>query len=168
MSGNSISSIISLQLSFASKLKNLSLHNNKIIRVDGLEGLMNLEQLYLNHNSIKELEPSSFSGLQKLQILHMGDNALKTLVHLGSLLALVSLDMTSNLLTPSRLGGLSSIDNLSPLPNLAKLWLTNNPISRQNNYRIAVISRLKHLRQLDGRDVTEVFHPVSSPNRRTY
>jgi hypothetical protein len=32
MSGNSISSIISLQLSFASKLKNLSLHNNKIIR----------------------------------------------------------------------------------------------------------------------------------------
>ncbi|KAH9572717.1 hypothetical protein CY35_02G167000 [Sphagnum magellanicum] len=155
MSGNSISSIISLQLSFASKLKNLSLHNNKIIRVDGLEGLRNLEQLYLNHNSIKELEPSSFSGLQKLQILHMGDNALKTLVHLGSLLALVSLDMTSNLLTPSRLGGLSSIDNLSPLPNLAKLWLTNNPISRQNNYRIAVISRLKHLQQLDGRDVTE-------------
>jgi Leucine-rich repeat (LRR) protein len=98
------------------------------VQVDGLEGLRNLEQLYLNHNSIKELEPSSFSGLQKLQILHMGDNALKTLVHLGSLLALVSLDMTSNLLTPSRLGGLSSIDNLSPLPNLAKLWLTNNPV----------------------------------------
>jgi hypothetical protein len=32
MGGNSISSIVSLQLSFASKLKNLSLHNNKIIR----------------------------------------------------------------------------------------------------------------------------------------
>jgi Leucine-rich repeat (LRR) protein len=32
MGGNSISSIVSLQLSFASKLKNLSLRNNKIIR----------------------------------------------------------------------------------------------------------------------------------------
>jgi hypothetical protein len=36
-------------------------------------------------------------------------------------------------------------------------------ISRQNNYRIAVISRLKHLQQLDGRDVTEVFSSCFLP-----
>lgn len=97
-------------------------------QVDGLEGLANLEQLYLNHNSIKELEPLSLSGLQNLRILHMGDNALKTLVHMGGLASLESLDLTSNLLTPNRLGGLSSIDNLSTLPVLTKLWLTNNPV----------------------------------------
>ena len=97
-------------------------------QVDGLDGLKNLENLYLNHNSIKELESGSFAGLQHLRVLHLGDNALKTLIQLGSLAALESLDLTGNLLTPNRLGGFSSIDNLSSLPKLTKLWLTNNPV----------------------------------------
>jgi hypothetical protein len=97
-------------------------------QVDGLDGLKNLENLYLNHNSIKELESGAFAELQHLRVLHLGDNALKTLIQLGSLAALESLDLTGNLLTPNRLGGFSSIDNLSSLPKLTKLWLTNNPV----------------------------------------
>lgn len=98
------------------------------MQVDGLENLRHLEYLYLNHNSIKELDPGSFANLQNLRILHLGDNSLKTLVHLGGLNALESLDLTSNLLTPNRLGGFASIDYLSPLPKLTKLWLNNNPV----------------------------------------
>ncbi|XP_024365341.1 uncharacterized protein [Physcomitrium patens] len=155
LSGNSISNIMSLRLSKFSTLKHLSLQDNKITKVDGLENLRHLEYLYLNHNSIKELDPGSFANLQNLRILHLGDNSLKTLVHLGGLNALESLDLTSNLLTPNRLGGFASIDYLSPLPKLTKLWLNNNPMSRQNYYRISVISRLDHLEQLDGRPVSQ-------------
>lgn len=93
-----------------------------------MENLKHLEHLYLNHNSIKELDPGSFASMQNLRVLHLGDNSLKTLVHIGGLISLESLDLTSNLLTPNRLGGFASIDYLSPLPKLTKLWLNNNPV----------------------------------------
>ena len=33
-------------------------------------------------------------------------------------------------------------------------------MSRQNHYRISVISRLEHLEQLDGRPITQVHHLI--------
>ncbi|KAG0570673.1 hypothetical protein KC19_6G179500 [Ceratodon purpureus] len=128
LSGNNITSIMSLRLSSFPVLKHLSLQDNKITKVDGLENLKCLEHLYLNHNSIKELDPGSFASLQNLRILHLGDNSLKNLVYLAGLISLESLDLTSNGLTPNRLGGFASIDYLSPLPKLTKLWLNNNPV----------------------------------------
>jgi len=98
------------------------------MQVDGMENLKHLEHLYLNHNCIKDLDPGSFASLPNLRVLHLGDNSLKTLVHIGGLISLESLDLTSNLLTPNRLGGFASIDYLSPLPRLTKLWLNNNPV----------------------------------------
>jgi hypothetical protein len=93
-----------------------------------LDGLKNLENLCLNHNNIKELESGAFAELQHLRVLHLGEHAFKTLIQLSSLAALESLDLTGNLLAPNRLGGFSSIDNLSSLPKLTRLWLTNNPV----------------------------------------
>lgn len=104
------------------------------MQVDGLENLKCLEHLYLNHNRIKELDPGSFASLQTLRILHLGDNSLKNLVHLSGLISLESLDLTSNGLTPNRLGGFASIDFLSPLPKLTKLWLNNNPVSESPDW----------------------------------
>ena len=72
------------------------------MHVDELENLSCVEHLYLNHNSIRELDPGSFASVQSLQILHFGDNSLKNLVHLaGSLISLESLDLTSNHLSPN-------------------------------------------------------------------
>lgn len=98
------------------------------MQVDGLEGLHCVEQLYLDQNYIKELNPQSFMGLDRLQLLHMGGNGLKNLAYLGDLPSLDSLDLTENMLSPSRLGALPCIDSLSLLPELKKLWLTNNPV----------------------------------------
>ena len=38
------------------KLKILSLQSNRIIKLEGLEELKELDQLYLSHNGIKRLE----------------------------------------------------------------------------------------------------------------
>lgn len=169
------------------------------MQVDGLENLIYLEHLYLNHNSIRELDPGSFASLQNLRVLHMGDNSLKSLMHLDGLITLESLDVTSNGLICNRLGGFT--DYLSPLPKLTKLWLNNNPVmarhmceilvaweqkgynklvsylksprtnrhsfmgyeqmSRKNYHRSFVISRLEHLEQLDGRQISQVHHLIA-------
>ncbi|XP_024522912.1 leucine-rich repeat-containing protein 9 [Selaginella moellendorffii] len=95
--------------------------------LDGLDGLLFLEKLFLDHNSIKEIEPSSFAGLYNLKVLHMSDNVLRALSHMEHLTSLETLDLASNYLTSNRLGGLSSIDCLTRMPNLVDLSLANNP-----------------------------------------
>ncbi|BFI30707.1 hypothetical protein MPTK2_3g14780 [Marchantia polymorpha subsp. ruderalis] len=156
LGGNTITSIASLSLYYKfPMLRLLALQDNKISKVDGLGGLSSLEKLYLDHNEIRELEPLAFAQLQSLRVLRLANNALKTLVHLSGLAALECLDLSSNNIAPNRLGGLASVDNLSGLTRLVKLSFINNPISRQNLYRISVISRLLHLHYLDEREITE-------------
>ncbi|EFJ05452.1 hypothetical protein SELMODRAFT_431559 [Selaginella moellendorffii] len=153
---NAISSIFSLQLchTFAN-LKSLSLQDNRITKLDGLDGLLFLEKLFLDHNSIKEIEPSSFAGLYNLKVLHMSDNVLRALSHMEHLTSLETLDLASNYLTSNRLGGLSSIDCLTRMPNLVDLSLANNPMSRQPFYRIGAINKLRQLQYLDGKEIFE-------------
>ncbi|EFJ09698.1 flagellar associated protein 234 [Selaginella moellendorffii] len=153
---NAISSIFSLQLrhTFAN-LKSLSLQDNRITKLDGLDGLLFLEKLFLDHNSIKEIEPSSFAGLYNLKVLHLSDNVLRALSHMEHLTSLETLDLASNYLTSNRLGGLSSIDCLTRMPNLVDLSLANNPMSRQPFYRIGAINKLRQLQYLDGKEIFE-------------
>ncbi|KAL2634362.1 hypothetical protein R1flu_005841 [Riccia fluitans] len=156
LGGNTITSIASLCLYYKfPMLRMLALQDNKITKVDGLSGLTSLEKLYLDHNEIRELEPLAFSQLSSLRVLRLANNALKTLVQFSGLGTLECLDLSSNHIAPNRLGGLASVDSLSGLTRLIKLSFINNPISRQNLYRISVISRLLHLHYLDEREITE-------------
>ncbi|KAL3693463.1 hypothetical protein R1sor_007114 [Riccia sorocarpa] len=156
LGGNIITSIASLCLYYKfPMLRMLALQDNKITKVDGLSGLTSLEKLYLDHNEIRELEPLAFAQLSSLRVLRLANNALKTLVQFTGLGTLECLDLSSNLIAPNRLGGLASVDNISGLTRLIKLSFINNPISRQNLYRISVISRLLHLHYLDEREITE-------------
>lgn len=97
-----------------------------------MEGMARLEKLLIGHNNIRELDPYSFTGLVNLKSLHMGDNTLRTLAHIGNLPSLQILDVSSNFLTSNRFGCLSSIDNLAFLPGLIDLSLTNNPVSMES------------------------------------
>lgn len=59
------------------------------------------------------------------------------------------------LLRHNSISNLSEIQYLSNLKNLRRLWLAENPIANQENYRDFVISNLPQLEILDEKPITE-------------
>ena len=76
----------------------LHLQGNELVRVDGLGSLLQLRELVLDRNKIRQLEPHALRGLANLRELRLEEN------------------------------GLRSLDGLAPLPKLQTLCLGNNRI----------------------------------------
>jgi Leucine-rich repeat (LRR) protein len=66
-------------------IKVLFLQDNDMTKLEGLEELHNLEELVLDRNRIKFIDPSSFVGLVNLRELRMEENGLRSLSHLAPL-----------------------------------------------------------------------------------
>ena len=58
---------------------------NEISKVEGLEGLQDLRELVLDRNKIKAITEYSFMNQWNLQELHMEENRLRDLTHIGCL-----------------------------------------------------------------------------------
>lgn len=64
-----IATLPSLQLHLLRySLKILFLQDNDLTKLDGLDNLVNLQELVLDRNKIKFLDPSSLAGLAHLQV----------------------------------------------------------------------------------------------------
>jgi hypothetical protein len=63
--------------------------------------------------------------------------------------------MHTLVLTNNRLTTLSEIDPLASLPKLQYLSLLDNTVTKQPDYRLYVIHKLKHLRLLDFKKVKQ-------------
>lgn len=59
------------------------------------------------------------------------------------------------MLTNNRLTNLAEIDPLASLPKLQFLSLLDNTVTKQPDYRLYVIHKLKHLRLLDFKKVKQ-------------
>jgi len=115
--------------------------------------------LDLSDNEILKLE--NFHLLQRLQAILLNNNRLCRISKgLGEFLPrLVTLILTGNKIT-----NLEDIDNLAELPRLTHLSLLNNPISKQEHYRLYVIHKLPKLKVLDFRKVKPSERKESEKN----
>jgi len=153
LGNNRINSIASLHLSGLKLLRVLTLEGNEITRIDGLQGLPNLQQLILSKNKIKKLDPQSLEGLMELRSLQLEENGLRSLVNLGPLPKLRSLFLAFNCISE-----LSEIDYLLPprfAPNLYELTLRNNTVARKPHYRSTIVYKIPSLTVLDGKEVSQ-------------
>jgi U2 small nuclear ribonucleoprotein A' len=66
-------------------------------------------------------------------------------------------------LTNNRLTNLAEIDPLASLPKLQYLSLLDNTVTKQPDYRLYVIHKLKHLRLLDFKKVKQQVSNVVYP-----
>lgn len=107
-------------LSHLKTLKWLDLSFNKIRKIQGLEKLINLEDLSLYSNKISIIE-----GLEKcvkLQCLSLGNN---------------------------RIDSMEQIIRIRQLRNLKMLTLSDNPICKENEYRMIVLAYVDNITYLD-------------------
>lgn len=118
------------------------------------------DSIDLSDNEITKLE--NFPYLHRLRTLLLNNNKIQHIGSLGdSLPSLESLVLTNN-----KLNNLSDIDSLSELPNLKRLSLLDNLITKKQNYRLYVIHKLPHLKLLDFQKIKkQVFLYVKIINK---
>lgn len=118
LSNNQISRIEGLER--ISGLIELYLSYNEISRIEGLQGLTNLKGLDLSDNQISWIE--GLEALSNLTVLHLSHNQIRRIEGLDSLLDLANLNLSYN--------QISQIEGLGCLTSLTDLGLFNNKICR--------------------------------------
>uniref|UniRef100_A0A3P8UK33 Leucine rich repeat containing 9 n=1 Tax=Cynoglossus semilaevis TaxID=244447 RepID=A0A3P8UK33_CYNSE len=149
LSHNCISNMANLQLSRLTNLKALFLQGNEISQVEGLEGLHQLRELFLDKNRIKTLSENSFISQNSLLELHLTENRIRELNHLDPLAELRKLFLGMN-----KLQDMAELEKLDLLPSLMELSVVGNPVARNSLHRPAVVLHLSQLQVLDGVTIT--------------
>uniref|UniRef100_A0A0E0CIF1 U2A'/phosphoprotein 32 family A C-terminal domain-containing protein n=1 Tax=Oryza meridionalis TaxID=40149 RepID=A0A0E0CIF1_9ORYZ len=106
----------------------IDLSDNEIVKLENFPYLNRLGTLLVNNNRITRINPNLGEFLPKLHTL---------------------------VLTNNRLTNLAEIDPLASLPKLQFLSLLDNTVTKQPDYRLYVIHKLKHLRLLDFKKVKQ-------------
>ncbi|KAJ2671962.1 Protein phosphatase 1 regulatory subunit 7, partial [Coemansia sp. RSA 1085] len=132
-------------LSSLKKLRVLSIQSNRIVKIEGLDELTNLEELYLSHNGIQQVE--GLDSNSKLTILDITSNRLTRLANIGHLQHLEDLWASGN--------QLDSFENIeaecAPLSQLRTVYFEFNPLQRAQpaNYRRKLMMSLPQITQID-------------------
>src|SRR4051812_27814710 len=126
---------------------------NKIVTIEGLEGLTKLRNLELAANRIREIQ--NLETLVALEELWLGKNKIVEMKGLGTLKNLKILSIQSN--------RIRQISGLDELPNLEELYISHNALTSLeglekvfglrvldiSNNQVASIKGLKHLEELE-------------------
>ncbi len=129
--------IVNIQgLEFAVNLTEIELGGNPVKDISPLQSLMDLTHLGLGTTNISDSDLSPLSALTFLRYLNLGDNQISDLSPLSELTDLVELVLGDN--------QISDLSPLSALIDLRDLSLNNNPISD-----LGPLSNLTNLEVLD-------------------
>ncbi|XP_042638021.1 leucine-rich repeat-containing protein 9 [Orycteropus afer afer] len=142
---NGICNLIQLQLNRLRNLKFLFLQGNEISQVEGLDNLVVLQELVVDHNRIRAFNDSAFAKPSSLLALHLEENRLRELGKLQHLLKLEKLFLGYN-----KIQDMAELEKLDVISSLRELTVYGNPICRKALHRHMLIFRLPNLQMLDG------------------
>eukprot|EP00698_Gefionella_okellyi_P025095 TRINITY_DN9076_c0_g1_i1.p1 TRINITY_DN9076_c0_g1~~TRINITY_DN9076_c0_g1_i1.p1 ORF type:complete len:780 (-),score=174.04 TRINITY_DN9076_c0_g1_i1:157-2496(-) len=143
---NNIVAIENLQL--LNRLDVLDLHSNRIDVIENLQHLRELRVLNLAGNNIAVVD--NLVGLDALTELNLRRNKIERIVGLDLLPSLQRVFLSNN-----NIRDFECIDCLFRTKNLMELALDGNPIADQTHYRSQIIQRIKTLRHLDMKRITD-------------
>ncbi|PNJ70602.1 LRRC9 isoform 6, partial [Pongo abelii] len=126
---------------------------NEISQVEGLDNLVVLQELVVDHNRIRSFNDSAFAKPSSLLALHLEENRLRELGKLQSLVKLEKLFLGYN-----KIQDITELEKLDVISTLRELTVYGNPICRKMLHRHMLIFRLPNLQMLDG-------SPVNSDDR---
>ena len=143
-----------------SKLEELSLDNNLIQSLNGLESLENLRKLNVNNNEIIYYDESLGKSeanvrnwdlaLNRLTYLAISNNKLLSIRFLQKFPSIVEFYASFN-----QLKNIRDVFHLKSLNSLAVLDIWCNPMCTDQKYRLFVIYHLKNLKSLDGSSIEQ-------------
>ncbi|KAJ1812835.1 hypothetical protein LPJ75_003455, partial [Coemansia sp. RSA 2598] len=165
--------VISPSVAKCSELKALILGQNKISKIEHLDGLLNLNTLVVSQNEISEIpqmpllkELTKISAAHnrvacipdltqhpKLKEIRLNDNRIAEVPEsIRKCTGLKVIDLGNN-----KIDGWSSVAPLASIPYLYNLNLKGNPICEETKYREKIIEMIPSLRVLDGERFDQWF-----------
>ncbi len=136
----------------------LSIQSNRIVKLENLDNLINLEELYMSDNGLTKIE--GIEKLAKLRVFDLSNNKIEHIENIECVKELEEFWFSNN-----NLSNWQYIEVLKQLPKLKCLYLEHNPIYYINNvkpsvaitdnqannasYRRKIIFTLPNLEQLD-------------------
>eukprot|EP00434_Breviolum_minutum_P034441 symbB.v1.2.030485.t1/scaffold3434.1/size111337/10 len=130
------------------ELRMLDLSENFILM------LQNLDDLDLRTLSLAQNKLSSLEGVQRLSKLHCLDVRHNHITTIAALKAEDIPRLRKLRLAENRISHMREVDQLASFTFLSELYMHPNPMSQLPQYRAQVLHRLPRLRQLDSQQVT--------------
>lgn len=115
----------------------LSLQSNRITKIENLDFLVNLRELYLSENGITKIQ--GLENLSKLKFLDLSSNQIEKIENVEHLKELEEFWFNGN-----NLSKWENIDTLKELTSLKCLYMEHNPIYYVNNVKPTSIGALNH------------------------
>ncbi|XP_041616035.1 leucine-rich repeat-containing protein 9 isoform X3 [Vulpes lagopus] len=119
---NGICNLIQLQLNRLRNLKFLFLQGNEISQIEGLDNLVVLQELVVDHNRIRAFNDSAFAKPSSLLALHLEENRLRELSRLQPLVKLEKLFLGYN-----KIQDMAELEKLDGISSLRELTVYGNP-----------------------------------------
>eukprot|EP00957_Ditylum_brightwellii_P161060 12262401-Ditylum_brightwellii.AAC.1 len=126
------------------RLRELLLHENKISKIEGLDGCPRLQRLWLNCNAIREIEGLHIVG--DLRELWLQNNFIVTVMGLDSLYHLREICLGGNQIdcfSDCNLRCLSVLPSIRSV-SFEDVYHGPNPVCKQTGYRAFIMRQLKH------------------------
>ncbi|KAL6037784.1 hypothetical protein STEG23_001787, partial [Scotinomys teguina] len=108
------------------------MQSNWLTKIEGLQSLVNLRELYLSHNGIEVI--GDLENNNKLTMLDMASNGIKKIETNSHLIKLQEFWMNDNLLE-----SWSDLDQLKGARNLKTVYLERQPLEKDPQYRRKVV-----------------------------
>ena len=113
----------------------------RIREIKGLESLSNLEELYIADNGLTNLNGLENNNLQTIEIANNKIDDISGLEHMSKLE-----EFWAN---SNQIGNFKEVEKLAPNASLLTVYLENNPIQKDPQYRRKIKLVLPTLTQID-------------------
>ena len=100
---------------------------------------MSLQELVLDRNRIKYIDPGALNPLNNLRELRIEENGLRSLSNIGVTPQLQVLHLGYN-----RVSDTAELERLMGLTELMEISLVNNPVVRKQIYRAVLLGKVRN------------------------
>lgn len=128
-------------------MKSLSIQSNRLTKIEGLEELHNLEEIYMSHNAIEKIE--GFEHNLKLNTIDIANNLISRIQNLSHLPNLEEFWANNNQFDNDCYDQIEK--ELGPIKTLETVYLEGNPMQLKNRatYRNKIKLSLPNIKQID-------------------
>lgn len=120
----------------------MSLQCNRIVKIENIDKLVNLKELYLSENGIEIIE--NLDNNKNIETLDLAQNRIKIIENVSQMKELQEFWINNNQISTWK-----CIDQLKENPKIETVYLEKNPIAADVQYRKKIMLSIPWIKKID-------------------